>query len=526
MTERFWEEWTAYGGEMEEDSSEITPFKGRTSELSKYLSQSLADYLRVVKSKQSKVPLWYAVQPPNERDTTSPEAAPAVHPGCAYGGNCHSLEEGLISRSSHDTVAAKADSGSLFDIMVKCFTGTWVLSSKKEYEKARDGVEWYNYLVRTYADADFHEQEAADAIAFMLAKRWGGSKDGPLSSHLEKFKRNHEVVTNAAEHTQVTVPSERDLIKYAIIDGITSEDPHIVARLADVQREDGKGDDLRNNWAKAVAHMNTANYEGKKKSGSKKKRMPGAADVAALGGGGPRKKQKGRKGDKAAVKIDGMTRFQFMMTCKGGRGPKSGVDLRYYPIDELKKLPSDQRKELDEWREKKALEKGFPPSQRGSRGASVASAKKEFQSAISSLSAVASSLASTMASVMGKDKPAPPSDPPVEPEFAAAIEALKKFQSSQATISSAVGDSKPAAFNASGEETAGAETIRTFTAANGEAITLPERAIAAIRKAQMTKDGGSITEQEKQSAATGLGSILKKTSSGRKGAVADKASST
>jgi hypothetical protein len=524
--ERFWEEWTAYVADKDEEFSELTRFKGRSTELPKYLSQTLADHLRVVKGKTTKAPLWYKVQPENERDTTFPDDAPQVHPGCAYGGTCHNLSEGLVSRLSHETAASNADGAALFDILIHGFTGTFVLSSKKEYDKQRDGVGWYNYLIKTYADADFHEQEAKDALAYLEIKRWGGSKDGPMSAHLEKCRRMYETVVTAAEYTPVTVPSERDLVTKAIIDGITSKDAHVVARLADITREDGKGDDLRNNWAKAVAHMNTADYEGKKKTGSKKKRMPGTADVAALGGGGPRKKQKGKKGDKPAFKVDGMTRFQFMMTCKGGRG-KTGVDLRYYPIEELKKLPPDQRQELDEWRERKAIEKGFPPSQRGSRGGSVASAKKEFQSAISSLSTVASSLATTMASVMGKHKNTPStSDPPVDADFAAAIEALKKIQSGQATISSAIGDSKPAASNASGEGTADADTTRTFTAANGEAITLPERAIAAIRKAQMTKDGGSISEQEKQSAATGLGSILKKTSYGRKGAVADRASST
>ena len=462
-------------------------------------------------------PIYYLVSPADERDETLPEEAPPLTTGRLFGGNRSSITEELMARASRSTAEAIQDKETMFNILVTCFSGTQYANAAKQYEKSRDGKAFWEHICETYAHSDIHEAEAKKAQVWLQTNQWGGPHCGSWEAWLEKHVRQYDIILRSSKHCHVTVFSDRVRVGH-ILDNCTSKDPDILTSLSSVKSQDGSGKDLRNNMKECVLFLSQCNYAGKNKTGKKKARVQ--AEVGALGGGG------GGSGQQEL--INGKTRYQAMLDLKGGRGPRTGVDLRYHSRREIGNLNQAQKDELFQWRATELKKLGYkePPSSRGKRGngggGNESKKKGKISSAVSQaieplVKGFSDRLATMEAAVksMAGFAPAAPATAAATSQQEAVSQAmlqaglaeLKKQATTGGRIGAVVADTPTNP--ASGE-------VMAVTNAEGTQVgtaLLPPVVTAALAKLKGT-DG--IDAQIAASAAVGLNSILRKNGSEKK----------
>eukprot|EP00980_Cylindrotheca_fusiformis_P023710 scaffold10830_cov73-Cylindrotheca_fusiformis.AAC.1 len=146
----------------------------------------------------------------------------------------------------------------------------------------------------------------------------------------------------ASEHVTFQLPDEHTRVTY-LLDSIETNDASLQAAIASVKQDEQPGG-LRNDFERTVATLMAADPVAKKVATSGTKRTN--ANIS----------------DSQANSTDSTSANVSSLNLRSGKGPKTGVDLRYHKMSEYNKLTSEQKEELREWRKtpngKAAMEAG------------------------------------------------------------------------------------------------------------------------------------------------------------------------
>ena len=168
-------------------------------------------------------------------------------------------------------------------------------------------------LLNQYVGHDKWQKEIRKQEQFLHTFVWKGNSNNTLESFVTKHRMAFVKLTRCAEHVTYTLPSAHQRVQY-LLNAIKTDDAQLVAAIANVRADDQPPN------GKMFDFESTANYI-----------IP--FDPVT----GKRAGTKRKVHDIAAVSSDlGIT-----------RGPKTGVDIRYYPGDSYNNLtPEDSGGEI------------------------------------------------------------------------------------------------------------------------------------------------------------------------------------
>ena len=432
-------------------------------------------------------------------DTTNPADAPPLVSGRLYSAAAGSLSGEIYRRCDRTGADAKSDNAQLFADLCNYLRGTKYEKAGAAYQVHRDGVAFLTHLLVTYATDDAHESEAKRIFAWLEKARWNGPTNGQLVTVLEKMRAQFVRLKECSKHCHVQLPDSRKEVDY-LLQTVTYKDPMICTYLCTIR----EGQDYRTDFEKSANYLAKCPYAGKDSS-KQLKRTRFTPDISGLDFDDEVAVISGLDGEDDSGLSLSKRRYKASLKLKGGRGPRTKVDLRYHKPAEYKQLSQAQKDELNAWRESKLEEMGLGIPKRGNGGnrGGGSNKRRKGNRAIAALSSQISSLKSSIsnfAKTAGKTVASAVSEKPEGQISAAQVaQVLRLFQDANANANanvSALTIDSPA-----GEATAAtiaAEINSTSSAKNDD-------------KKQSGTDGDSDVDAAIAAAASvGLQGILKK----------------
>jgi hypothetical protein len=260
-------------------------------------------------------PLAYIIR----TDATPPNPCPANAPNRPHATEYTSVIDELVARLSHERGQYASDNGLVFTAIQTAVMGTPYSASVEPFKKAKDGRAAYEALNRQHAGEAVWKSQLKKAEAVLHTSKWTGQSS---SYSLEKFVGNHREaylqLEKCSGHVQYQLPNDNSRITY-VLDGIECSDPGLQAVMAMLRANDVQ----MNNFEAAVAAI-----------------IP-SCPVAKL----RTKTSNDSKNKRSHANISEVNVSQII-----GRGPKTGVEFRYYKRPSFLKLTQPMQDELNEHR--------------------------------------------------------------------------------------------------------------------------------------------------------------------------------
>ena len=227
----------------------------------------------------------------------------------AYFGTSGSLHEELNARLSHDGPFFRHDNTSVYMKIEKAARGTSVESTVKTFSRRKDGRGAYLALIANHAGDTKYRAILKKKMNLLQNIKWNG-RAYPLESHVSNHRSAVDDLRECSNHITVTVPDDAQRVEY-LIDSITCSDNTLQAAIGLVR---ANTNNMRNDFeAAASALIEVDPYKRSQKTTT----GPREANISAI-------------------------------DFSAGRG-SSGVDLRWHPPKEFKKLTDAQKNELTDW---------------------------------------------------------------------------------------------------------------------------------------------------------------------------------
>ena len=227
----------------------------------------------------------------------------------SYYGSSGSLHEELTARLPHSGPIYKNDNCSVFLKIEKASRGTSVESTVKAFSRRKDGRGAYLALIANHAGDTKYRAIHKKRMNLLQGIKWNG-RSYPLESHVSNHRQAVDDLTECSNHITVAVPDPSQRVEY-LIDSIACSDTALQAAIGLVR---ANTNNMRNDFEAAASTLIEVDpYRKSQRSG----------------GGG-------RNATIAAIDFG------------AGRG-STGVDLRWHPKPEFKKLSDEQRDELVKW---------------------------------------------------------------------------------------------------------------------------------------------------------------------------------
>lgn len=287
-------------------------------------------------------PLAYVI-----RETSAVPAAPVLTNGQPHSDEHGSVKAEMVARLSHGHGLFRDDNAAVFDDIEEAVRGTKFHASIAPFRRAKDGRGAYMALKEQHAGKAMWDKEAKLNMDFLLNRKFTGGTAITLERFMAQHRQAYVSLQKCAEHIQLEVPNERTRVGY-LLENIEVSDPEVRAAISSIKLDDNAGG-LRNDFERAVAFL-----------------LP--VDPVA------KKNQRGTKRGGAAAEISATD-------LKQSRGPKTGVEIRYYTTEEYKKLSADEQAELRELRQSKRRKTGGGGSNKGRGGTQGASPQSGVNSA-------------------------------------------------------------------------------------------------------------------------------------------------
>jgi hypothetical protein len=267
------------------------------------------------------IPLVYVV-----RAEETPPAITALAAGQPHSNEAGCIERELIDRASHNHPLFRDDSATVYYKLEEATRGTTFAASIKPFQRNKNGRGAYNAIINQFAGEDKWEAEIKAKEALLHGIKWKGQSNYTLERHCASHRAAYISLVACAEHVAYQLPNEHSRVGY-LLDGIQNNDPGLQAAMANVRSSKGPGE-MRSSFEQTVAHILPYDPVAKKGT-SGTKRGPGEISEVT--------------GDTKDANVSSFG-------TKSGRGPKTGVHLRYHKYHEFKALNDAERKELAEWR--------------------------------------------------------------------------------------------------------------------------------------------------------------------------------
>jgi hypothetical protein len=239
-----------------------------------------------------------------------------------YFGQSGSLLEELIARLPHTGAIYKNDNATIYMMIEKATRGTSVESTIKGFARRKDGRGAFLALIANHAGDVKYRAIMKKKMNLLQNIKWNG-RSYPLESHVSNHRTAVDDLNECSSHITVAVPDQSQRVEY-LIDSITCADTTLQAAIGLVR---ANTNNMREDFeAAASALIEVDPYRRSNRTGG----SPRDANVSAIDFG-------------------------------AGRG-NTGVDLRWYPHKEFKKLPEDHQKELRDWMKSQAGKKAMRKS--------------------------------------------------------------------------------------------------------------------------------------------------------------------
>ena len=258
-----------------------------------------------------KVPLAYVIR---ERDV--PEAADALVAHRPYGARAGSITQELIMRASHDDPMYSHDNTRVYEMIEQAVRSTMYSSTLSGFKRSKNGRGVWKAILAQHVGRDKWEKEAKKHRDFITGFKWKGSTNMTLESFINKHRIAHTRMLRCAENITLQTFEQRERVNF-VLDGILTSDAGLQAAMAGVRAdapEDGTG--KQDNFEAAASYIIPFDPVSKRR-GTKRTNHEVAAATPDL---------------------------------STNKGPKTGVELRFYKPSEYRCLSSEQKKELKELR--------------------------------------------------------------------------------------------------------------------------------------------------------------------------------
>ena len=328
----FSEQWKALK-ERKDDDIDV-PKITRSLPMLKWI-EAFTDFLhRKVGSRT--IPLAYVIH----EQVEVPVVAPALANGRPYSTEHGSVEGELIARANHDHPLYHEDNAQVYYLLEEAIRGTSYAPSIKPFQRKKDGRGAVLSVTSQYAGIDKWEAELKRQDDFLHNRKWKGNNSFTLERFIAQHRNAFVSMTQCAQYVEFQLPNEYTRVGF-LLTSIQCSDPKLQASMANVDGDTGVGG-KRSDFEAAASFL-----------------LPKDPVAARL--------REGQKHPNATVSDTTADDAQVSaFGSKPGKGPKTGVHLRFYTRSEYNKLKDDEKQELMEWREAQRA-KGVTFSSRESR---------------------------------------------------------------------------------------------------------------------------------------------------------------
>ena len=333
--------WKSLTSRKEKDPPE-TPKISKSLVVMKW-AEAFPDFLHRVVGART-IPLNYVIRP-----TVAVGAAPALLPNQPYCEDHGSVEEELIARANHTDPLFRDDNASVYYFIEEATRGTQYVASIKPYQRAKDGRGAWIAITSQYAGEDKWEAEWKKQDDLLHTRKWKGQSNFSLEKFVTQHRNAYTSMQQCATHLTMQLPNEGARVKF-LLDAIECPYAPLQAAMALVRNDKGETG-KRNDFEATASFILPHDPVAKKREDSKRPH----ADISStdVSGSSP------------------------------GKGKSSGVELRYHTRDEYKKLTTEQRNELREWRSNTTGGKASKKQKNKADSASTMSDQKKFKKMVS-----------------------------------------------------------------------------------------------------------------------------------------------
>ena len=252
-----------------------------------------------------KGPLAYILR--DEVNVQNEAADPLL--GNDYFGVSGSIQAELISRLEHGDSLYRSDNKTVYLAIAQAVRGTSVESTVKSFNRTQDGRGAYFALIDHHAGESKYRSIMKKRNNLLSNIKWNGQAYS-LEKHVSNHRQAVEDLNDCANHITVSIPDPSQRVEF-LIDSITCADPTLQAAIGLI-RSNVNG--MRSNFELAANSL----IEVDPFSRSRRQRERPNAQISAI-------------------------------DFSAGRGPKTGVDLRWHSPPEFKALSKEQKDELISW---------------------------------------------------------------------------------------------------------------------------------------------------------------------------------
>jgi hypothetical protein len=229
-----------------------------------------------------------------------------------------SIEAELIYLTPHNHSLFRCDNADVYNRLEIGLRGspyapTIVRFRNTGAGRTGDGCGAFSSLVKQHAGPSVWEARVKGAMDFLTTREWTGTSSVTFEKHADGHRAAYVAIIEAREHISYQLMENRTRVTY-LLDSIKCKDPEVLSAVSSVRLDDpGMRDDFE-----SAANFLLPTCPVAKRGGNKK----AVAEIAAVN-----------------------TPGSHLKNPKG----KTGVELRWYPKSEFKKLTKAQKKELSAW---------------------------------------------------------------------------------------------------------------------------------------------------------------------------------
>ena len=230
--------------------------------------------------------------------------------GNDYYGVSGSLQSELIERLEHGDSLYRSDNKTVYLAIATACRGTTVESTVKTFSRTQDGRGAYFALIDHRAGESKYRLILKKRQNLLSNIKWNGQSYS-LEKHVSNHRQAVEDLRDCSNHITVSIPDPSQRVEF-LIDSINCADPTLQAAIGLIR---SNVNNMRTDFESAA---NALLIEVDPFNRNRRSRQRPGAQISAI--------------DYSA-----------------GRGPRTGVDLRWHPPQEFKSLSKEEKSELMEW---------------------------------------------------------------------------------------------------------------------------------------------------------------------------------
>ena len=271
------------------------------------------------------IPLSYVV-----REVATPAGpVPEAKAGEVYAEAYDSIKKEMIALANHTDPLYEEDNAEVYFKVEEATRGTQYAASIKPFSHNENGRGAFLALLSQHAGKAKWTSVITQMSNLLLTVKWKGQGNYPLEKHIAKHRDAFEQLTSASVHVEYQLPNEYTRVTQ-LLESIECGDAVLQAKMANIESNEDV-DGPRYSFEKAAEILTPADPVAKRLASQKR----------------PHGSISGAEADDGSTKPSASI---SSLNIKSGKGPKTGVDLRWHTLKEFKTLSQPEKDELADWR--------------------------------------------------------------------------------------------------------------------------------------------------------------------------------